>query len=157
NANGASGGPRLWDDGARDFAVTQITGGPVAAVAVNVTMTMTEDPGYVTAIPAQVDRPLTSTVNADSAQRTVAHSAIAEVSSQGIRFATLEATHLVVDVTGWFTGTPVAATGSAAVNVPPPDRRVTIITDSAMAGIRWNGALSGLQGFVADARMESCR
>jgi hypothetical protein len=157
SANSASGGPRLWDHGARDFAISQITGGPVAALAVNVTMTMTEDPGYVTALPAQVDRPLTSTVNADSAQRTVANSAIVEVSSQGVRFTTLEATHLVVDVTGWFTGTPVPATGGAAVNSPPPDRRVTIITDSALAGIRWNGALGGLQGFVADARMESCR
>lgn len=157
NPSGPSGGPRLWDDGARDFAVTQITGGQVAALAVNVTMTVTEDPGYVTALPAQVDRPLTSTVNADSAQRTVANSAIVEVSTAGVRFATLEATHLVVDVTGWFTGSPVAAGGSAAVNVPPADRRVTLITDSAMAGIRWNGALGGLQGFVADARMESCR
>lgn len=157
NAASPSGGPRLWDRGARDFAVTQITGGPVAAVAANVTMTMTEDSGYVTALPARVDRPLTSTVNADSAQRTVANSAIVEVSTAGLRFATLEATHLVVDVTGWFTGTPVPATGSAAVNSPPPDRRVTLITDSAMAGIRWNGALGSLQGFVADARMESCR
>ncbi len=36
-------------------------------------------------------------------------------------------------------------------------RTVTIIGDSAMAGLRWNGALGGLRGFVADDRLESCR
>jgi hypothetical protein len=152
-----SGGPRLWDHGARDFAVTPITSGPVAAVSANVTMTLTEDPGFVTALPARVERPLTSSVNAESAQRTIANLAIVEMSTEGIRFSTLEATHLVVDITGWFTGNPVPANGSPAVNQPPPDRKVTIITDSAIAGVRWNGALSGLQGFIVDQRMESCR
>lgn len=36
-------------------------------------------------------------------------------------------------------------------------RRVTIISDSAMAGVRWNGALGGLRGFEVDDRLESCR
>ncbi len=36
-------------------------------------------------------------------------------------------------------------------------RRATIISDSAMAGVRWNGALGGLRGFYADDRLESCR
>ena len=39
----------------------------------------------------------------------------------------------------------------------PPDRSATIISDSAMAGIRWNGALGGFRGFNADDRLESCR
>jgi hypothetical protein len=36
-------------------------------------------------------------------------------------------------------------------------RTATIIGDSAMAGVRWNGALGGLRGFFADDRLESCR
>jgi hypothetical protein len=36
-------------------------------------------------------------------------------------------------------------------------RRATIISDSAMAGVRWNGALGGLRGFLVDDRLESCR
>lgn len=36
-------------------------------------------------------------------------------------------------------------------------RRAVIISDSAMAGVRWNGALGGLRGFDADDRLESCR
>ena len=39
----------------------------------------------------------------------------------------------------------------------PPVRRATIISDSAMAGVRWNGALGGFRGFIADDRLQSCR
>ena len=39
----------------------------------------------------------------------------------------------------------------------PAVRSATIISDSAMAGVRWNGALDGFRGFEADARLESCR
>lgn len=39
----------------------------------------------------------------------------------------------------------------------PPPRSATIISDSAMAGIRWNGALDGFRGFDADDRLQSCR
>jgi hypothetical protein len=79
------------------------------------------------------------------------------VSERGITVYALDSTELVVDVTGWFTGEPGAASGAVPKNTPPPDRRVTIIGDSASAGMRWNGALGGLQGFRADARLESCR
>lgn len=154
---GASGGPRLWDGGEREFAIDAITGGPVAAVAANVTMTQTEDAGYVSAGPARVARDEVSSVNAVSAQATVANAAIVPVSTRGVAVSTLEATHLVIDVTGWFTGTPDDATGPAPANEPPRDRRVVIISDSAMAGVRWNGALGGFQGFRAEPRLESCR
>ena len=49
----------------------------------------------------------------------------------------------------------VAAQRSAVREQLP--RRATIIGDSAMAGVRWNGALGGFRGFVADDRLESCR
>jgi hypothetical protein len=42
-------------------------------------------------------------------------------------------------------------------NTPVTNRRVVIISDSAMAGIRWSGALSGLRGFNAETYLESCR
>lgn len=154
---GPAGGPRLWDGGERVFQVSSITGGPVAAVAANVTMTATEDAGFVVAGPARTGSSSTSTVNASSAQATVANAAIVNTSTAGISVRSLEATHLIVDITGWFTGEPAAATGPVPSNTPPPDRRVVIISDSAMAGIRWNGALGGLQGFVAEPRLESCR
>ena len=152
-----AGGPRLWVHGARQFDVVSITGGEVAAVAANFTVTNTEDSGYVVAYPARTGRPTVLTVNYDSGASTLATSSIVQTSTAGIGVFALEATHLIIDVTGWFTGTPVAATGPAPVNQPPPDRHVVIIGDSAMAGLRWNGALDGLRGFVAAPDLESCR
>ena len=152
-----STGPRLWDRGSREFDVTSVTGGPVAAVAANFTVTNTEDRGYVTAYPARTRRPSTSTVNYDSGAATVATSSIVRTSTAGVAVFGFEATHLIVDITGWFTGAPVPGTRSAPRNQPPADRRVVIISDSAVAGIRWNGALAGLRGFVASAHLESCR
>jgi hypothetical protein len=58
---------------------------------------------------------------------------------------------------GWFTGSPATGSGAEVTNEPNPDRRVTIISDSTMAGIRWNGALGGFQGFTAVSKLESCR
>ncbi len=154
---GSRGGPRLWDGGSREFDVTALTGGPVAAVAANVTMTDTEDAGFLVASAARTRPPTTSSVNAGAAQRTVANAAIIGVSTAGIRVSTLQATEVVVDVTGWFTGAPAAANGAAAQNQPSPDRRVFIIADSTMAGMRWNRTLAGLQGFEAITDLESCR
>lgn len=52
-------------------------------------------------------------------------------------------------------GTTVDGTQEAdGVNRP---RQVTIISDSAMAGVRWNGALGGFRGFDAQPLLESCR
>lgn len=159
-AAGASGGPRLWAGGAREFAVPGELGvdaDDVAALAVNATVTATEDAGFVTLAAAGTRPPATSTVNHSSAQQTVANASIVGVSTRGIRATASESTHVVIDVTGWFTGTPVRASGDTPANNPPADRKVTIITDSAIAGVRWNGGLEGLQGFVVDHRMESCR
>lgn len=154
---GPSGGPRLWDRGTRAVDVTSFTGGDAAAVAVNLTVTETEDRGYATASATQTNRPVISSINYDTAQMTIAASSIVRVSDAGVSVFAREATHVVLDVTGWFTGEPEVAIGPAPVNDPPPDRRVTIIGDSAMAGLRWNGAYGGLRGFSADPRLESCR
>ncbi len=157
----ATGGPRLWDKGGREFAVDTdalgAPGGGIAALAVNATVTATEDAGWLVLAAAGAPVAGTSSVNYPSAQLTVAHAAIVAASERGIQARTLAATHVVIDVTGWFTGGPAEAVEPPPLNDLPPPRKVTIITDSALAGIRWNGGLSGLQGFVVDHRMESCR
>ncbi len=153
---GSRGGPRLWDHGAREFSISRVTDG-AAAVAANVTLTETEDAGHVVAYPARTKMPTTSSVNADRAQQTIANFAIVGASTRGIEVHAVEASHLVIDIGGWFLGTPVPTTTGAPRNDPPPDRRVTIISDSAMAGVRWNGALEGFEGFEAVAHLESCR
>ena len=154
---GDAGGPRLWDRGGREFDLTDIVGPQVSAIAASIAVTRTEAPGFAILHPAGRSRPETSTVNYDRGQQTVANSTIVRVSERGIALWALEATHAVVDVSGWFTGEPVSAPEPVVRNDPPPDRRVTIISDSAMAGVRWNGALAGFQGFVPVALLESCR
>ncbi len=116
---GPSGGPRLWAGGAREFALDDLTGGPVSAVAANVTVTDTEDAGYVEVYPAGTSRPATSTLNYDRPGRTVANLAMTGVSERGITVFALDATELVVDVTGWFTGDPLDASVPVPENSPP--------------------------------------
>jgi hypothetical protein len=71
----------------------------------------------------------------------------------------------VVDTVGDVIGLePNVVDGDRGVSVSdqaerskPLQRRATIMSDSASAGIRWNGALGGLQGFEVGDRLESCR
>lgn len=51
----------------------------------------------------------------------------------------------------------LATATEPARRLAPPPRSAIIIGDSAMAGVRWNGALDGFRGFAAEDRLESCR
>jgi len=156
-----SGGPRLWDNGGREFPIDAETlgapDGAVAALAVNVTVTSTEDAGWLAVAAAGVPVPGTSTVNYPSAQQTVANAAIVGVSERGIQAHALASTHVVIDVTGWFTGSPVEPVESPPTNPLPPPRKVTVIGDSVLAGIRWNGTTEAWQGFQVVDETHSCR
>lgn len=154
---GQFGGPRLWEQGGREFDPFEVTDGPVAAVAANWTMADTEDAGWVLAYPAGNSFGEVSTVNASGARQASAASAITPVSERGLGVHASEGTELVVDVLGWFTGEPEEAPLDTPLVNLPPSRKVTVIGDSAMAGVRWNGALAGYQGATFDARLESCR
>ena len=98
-------------------------------------------------------------MNASAARQSAATSAITPVSDRGFGVHASEGTELVVDVLGWFTGEPLEAPLSSDLVNTPPARKVTVISDSAMAGVRWNGALDGFQGsnLVFEDRLESCR
>jgi glucose/arabinose dehydrogenase len=86
----------------------KVTGGVVPdgakAVALNVTATQPDGPGYVTAWPTGVSLPPTSSVNFSAANETSANAAVVAVGEGGqINFFDIGGTHLVVDVTGYFT------------------------------------------------------
>lgn len=134
---------------------------PVAAIAANWTMTSTWAAGFLTAYPARTDRPVASTANADRRAQDVAQFGIIGASTTGVAVYASAGTHLVVDATGWFTGARVAAVAPApAPNTPVADvgKRVLLMGDSTLAGVRWytnsQHALGG-SSFVLD--MESCR
>lgn len=79
---------------------------PADARAVALTVTLTESPGsgFFTVFPAGTARPLASTINADGRGQTRAAGAIVAVTPGGLDVYSHSGGHVIVDVTGWFTG-----------------------------------------------------
>lgn len=126
--------PALHPGGARQFAISEITGAGVAAVVANVTMVEPRRAGWVLAYPAQTVFPEASTVNGIRSE-TVANQAIVSVSTSGLAAFSSDGTDIVIDISGAFTGSPTPATEPPAVNPEPPRSpgRTLIVGDSVAA------------------------
>jgi alpha-tubulin suppressor-like RCC1 family protein len=103
------------------------------AVALNVTVNQAQSTGYVTAYPCGSPQPNASNLNY-VAGTTIANAVIVKIGVAGnVCFYTSAATHLIVDVNGFFLDTPSSA------SVPPSrllDSRPTATTiDGVSAGI----------------------
>ena len=88
----------------------------VSAVAVNLTGTQSLLSGFVTAFPAGLARPTSSNLNVDTWDQTVANHAIVRVSNRGMSVFTLQALHMIADLSGWYLGAPSVATLPAPTN-----------------------------------------
>ena len=86
----------------------------VSAVVMNLAVLQPWDNGFFTAYPAGAARPNTSGLNTSAWPQTIAGHVVARISTRGMALYTSAGAHMVVDVTGYFTGTPVAPTS------PPP-------------------------------------
>jgi hypothetical protein len=127
-----------------------------AAVATNVTLDRTNDAGYVTAYPAGTPLPEVSTVNSTRPADTIANAAITRLSTRGTGYFSDRGTDVIVDVTGYFTGSPVAAT----LPVPPLDNgpsRVLLVGDSTLLAVGSYNLLRVFQGFDDVYEAASCR
>ena len=147
-----SDAPRLWPNGTRELAISY----PAAAIATNVTIDRTDDSGFVTAYPAGTPLPTASTINAFGVNDTIANFAITPVSNRGSAYFSDRGTDLIVDVTGYFTGSPMTATLPVPPNVQPPARAL-LVGDSTLAGVRWYGTTEALLGYPYVLTAESCR
>lgn len=99
-----------------------------------------------------------SSINFDGSMPAVANQMVSRLSSRGLQVFSPEATDVVVDITGYFTGAPLQPTQGVPERRPADAlRTVTIISDSAFAGVRWNGAISALVGADYRPLLESCR
>jgi hypothetical protein len=129
-----------------------------AAVVASVAAVDATGAGYLSIWPAGTPRPFVSSLNHRWPQP-IAAMTISRTSDRGVAFFAFGGgAHVVVDVAGWFTGTAATATAPPAANAPPAGTTpVVMVSDSAFAGIRWNGALGWLRGAAFDARLESCR
>jgi hypothetical protein len=128
-----------------------------AALATNVAAVRADRRGHVTAHPARTPLPPTSTVNPGFWNHTVANFAITTTSTHGVAYRSHAGTDLIVDVVGWFTGTPVAATGGPPVNEPTRSR-VLMVGDSTLAALDlYADAQRAFVGFDPIVDAKSCR
>jgi uncharacterized protein YkwD len=81
------------------------------ALALNVTITESAAPGFVTEFPAGRSMPTSSILNVDQAGQTRAAAGIFPVSGSGVALFLSGGGHIVVDLLGYFTG-PSAAPGT---------------------------------------------
>lgn len=123
------------------------------SVVVNLTTTATRGPGHFTAFAARTVRPEASNLNASYANQTIANHAIVPTSSIGVAVFTAGGGHVIADVAGYFTGTPVAATTSAAANIvplPPPGPALPYILAIPKIGVRGT-VVAGITDAIVDA------
>lgn len=108
------------------------------AVGVNITMTGTLGPGFVTAWDGASGRPTASIVNSSGADENIANFAIVPVLPDGtFHLYTSVATHLIVDLMGYFPGAAeLVPTGvNATITGYGPSSTITSVT-----GIVTNGS-----------------
>ncbi|MCU1395001.1 MAG: Protocatechuate dioxygenase [Ilumatobacteraceae bacterium] len=95
----------------------------VSAVVLNVTATEATAAGYVTAWPSG-SQPATSNLNVETAGQTIANQVVIPVGTDGsVRLYTQSGSHLIVDVTGWYTDS-TATSGTAGLFIPVSPYRV---------------------------------
>ena len=161
----ADGPRRVWDSRSTNdplhpggTAERSLVTVPAAAAVINVTAVDATAPGYVSAFPAGMARPDVSMLNV-AWRSPLAAMSVVSMSSRGVDFYASVGVHMVVDVAGWFLGAPVAATSVPTGANPTPSfgGSVLFVSDSSLAGIRWNGDLEWLQGANIVAELESCR
>ena len=138
-----------------------------AAVAMNLTITNTKGSGYLTSLPANtgIDPASVSSITSDRRNATVAAATIVAMSTDGVALTSSVTTHAIIDLFGYFTGSPTTATVVPPLGVdrnPKVAERplsALLVGDSTMSGIRWYGdaqrALGGNVVYTHD--LESCR
>ncbi len=116
----------------------------IGAVVVNATITDAVGSGYFSISPAQIYRPLASSLNATHAGQTIANHVIVPVSIGGFSFYTQSGANLIVDISGWYTGTELATVLPPSVPLtgvtgPPATQPFTFSGTSSRGGpLRWN-------------------
>jgi LPXTG-site transpeptidase (sortase) family protein len=102
----------------------------VGALVANTTIVNTRGPGFTTVYPAGTPQPLASNLNATEPAELIANHTTVPVGVRGVAFYSQVGSHIVVDVTGWYTGTPLPSTLLPPANptpaAPPPPTRLVV-------------------------------
>ena len=111
---------RLWPGWTRDVQLPSGWRSKAQAVTLNLGAVTAMAPGYFTMLPAGTPRPTVSTLNASVPGMNIANGSITRTSRNGVACFSSSGSHIILDVTGWFTGRPSPATVSVANPPPPP-------------------------------------
>ena len=113
-----SDGPQMYPGGIRSWSTASLVPG-AAAVMATITVTKTNKQGFATLYAAGTPTPPTSSVNASHSWQSIANLATPQVSTEGVAVKASMGTHVIIDVYGYFLGSPVSATDTATSNPVP--------------------------------------
>ncbi|MBA3323604.1 MAG: hypothetical protein H0T45_19455 [Pyrinomonadaceae bacterium] len=131
NPDGPFGGPKLAAGGTRNLSLVPSGGdcgdtlpAGVTALAINMTITGTENAGFLTVWPGGQAQPNSSVINWSSSGTTIANAIIVPVGADGsINIFASQATHVLLDVSGYY------------LNVLETDDQLAIVANNATAAI----------------------
>jgi sortase (surface protein transpeptidase) len=106
--------------------------------------------GFFTMLPAQTPRRVVSNLNVTGPEQTVANQAVVRASRKGIACYSQRGAHVVFDLTGWYTGAPVAATTGVPVNPNPPPAQLPWRVEVPRMGLA-NSVFGGAPDPIVDA------
>jgi glucose/arabinose dehydrogenase len=139
----------------------KVSGGAVPAdakaVVLNLTATLADGAGFVTAWPTGQPQPPTSSLNVSTAGETAANAVVVPVGQDGqVNFFTFAGTHLVADVTGYFSDAGSTTNGRFHATTGPTrllDTRSGLggKTGAFTAGQSFDLQVGGKAGVPADA------
>ena len=115
---------RLWPNWTVEARITDVLPASVfdlnnaQAVVANVTAVDARAPGYYTVFAAGTARSNTSNVNASAIGQNIPNHVVTAVSNRGVSVFSETGGHVLIDLAGWFTGSPAFAT--VPVNNPAP-------------------------------------
>ncbi len=126
---------RVWHRSTKQFTLPAPINTRAQAIAMNLTVTNTVDPGYFTLFAAQTPLREVSNLNVTASGQTIANHAICRTSNAGVACYAYGAAHVICDVMGWYTGTPERAVYGPPVNPPPPGGPIPWIVQVPRIGL----------------------
>ena len=140
-----SGGAMMAAGATATLVPSQVPGVPssgVGAVALNLTLVNTANPGFATVWPSGAT-PTVSSVNAHRAGQVVANHVVASLSAGSFNVFTNMNAHVLADVFGYWTlaGAPGSGGGGTGLTAPSAGPHVFFYTEGSSAGsayARWN-------------------
>jgi hypothetical protein len=123
-------------------------GRSASAVVANTTLVNARGAGYTTVYPAGRPRPLASTLNAMRSAQLIANHTTSPLGTRGLALFSQTGSHLVVDVSGWYTGRPLPSVLGRPVNPPaappPPPTRLVLGRLGLDTRVAWAFSLADL-------------